>query len=1676
MKNRKTDRTILVTGATGFLGSELLRRLAAGDEGAELVVALRPRRGKSAGERANALEAELLGGPPRGRIRALEVDFARPDLGLAPAARAELGERLTDIFHLAAEVRFDLPIEEARAANVAPARALAELAGSARRFSRFHHVSTYAVARRESGLALEEPAPSGVYRNTYEQTKAEAESWLLSRAGELPLSIYRTSVVGGDSRTGWTPKFDTFYLAIRLFLSAGAEAPGRIPVLSGSTLDAVTVDFVADALFELGFAAPESGTIFHLTAGARATPVARVLQRGVTLLAESLRRHGRTVPRLPEFYEVGELSERELRAEAEGLGPDGRELMEMFRRVLPYATDTCVYDCTRATRALEGTGIEPRPIHDHLPALLDYCVRSDWGKTPEARPPVGAPATATASDTDIEPIAIIGLGGVFPGSLGVDAFARDLFEGRDAITDVPRERWDPAIFHSTDSDADDRTTCKVGGFIRETGFDEKRFRLPPLTSRTMDRLQKLVLVAADEALAGVELGDRSRTAMFLGYSGCYLENDFRFGCRLAWSMFRNGLERELPAGGVPSALVGGIVEELERVVVGDVPPANEDTLPGTLANVAVGRVMNFFDLRGPSCAINAGDGSALAAFEQAIDALRSGECDSAIAGGGHALLDPTTVVGLSKERILSSSRARPFDRRADGTVLGEGVGLFVLKRLSDALRSGDRVHALIRGVGRASTGRARAVTTAFAPTLETAIADGLRVSGVAASEIGFVETHGSGIPWEDRAELEALERAFPGPVRLGAMKERVGHLLGASGAASAMKCVLALRERRLPPEGAAEEAGPGLASRFAFARRAESWASETPRLAGVCSFGNWGQAFHLVLEEFDERAHARWRGRAPAVAAPGEPVAVVGLGAVLPSAENPERFWENLQSGRSFVSEFPEPLWEGEKSAFFDPDVEAPDRTYGSLGAFAPEVSLDVSALGIPPVTAARMDPNQLHFLEAAMQAARGFTPGSARASVVVGECSSSMKAAWAMGRRLAMLKLESGIRASPRLRELGWDRARLEELASSLRSTFLGFEPPIDEDSHAGALFPVAAAYFAKAMDARHGHLTADAACASSLAALSIAVRELRAGKQDIVFAGGVGMSITPLCNVMFARCRALSGTGSRPLDATADGMVLGEGSVVFALKRLADARRDGDKIHAVIRGVGGASDGAGHSMMAPDPEGQTLALRRALSNAGCEASSVQLVECHATGTRVGDEVEVTALERVYRPGGASERPLLLGAVKAQVGHTIGAAGAVGLLKTILGFRHGLIAPTPLATRAEQSLRLGERGLSIVTRPEPWPPNSAGQPRRAGVSSFGFGGTDWHAIVEEPAARAEAGRGSFKTAFLYPGHGSPYVDMGAGLYDEFLVFRRTIEEANETLLPLLGKPLEELVFTRGGAPLDELERNLVRTDLVQPILLAFNIAFHRCLRDGGLAPDVVCGHSVGEFSAAVAAGVLELGDALSAAHERGRIYRELQLAGRDTGTMAAVLESERRVRELLAGCDPRVGVAGVNCPSQTTISGPARELAVALERFRAAGIETRRLGVEVAWHSPLATELGAERARAAFGALAVRAPRVHLLSNVDGRYLEPGVDCGARFRSNLVEQLGRPGDFAALIRQLHADGVRRFVEVGPKGILTSFVSETLAGKPHSAVFCDHPRVPGRRQLERALAGESAHA
>jgi acyl transferase domain-containing protein len=455
------------------------------------------------------------------------------------------------------------------------------------------------------------------------------------------------------------------------------------------------------------------------------------------------------------------------------------------------------------------------------------------------------------------------------------------------------------------------------------------------------------------------------------------------------------------------------------------------------------------------------------------------------------------------------------------------------------------------------------------------------------------------------------------------------------------------------------------------------------------------------------------------------PVAIIGMGGIFPQARNLREFWSNIVGKVDCITDVPESHWRIED--YYDPDPAAPDKTYCKRGGFLPEVDFDPMEFGLPPNILEVTDVSQMLSLLVAKEALAdaGYLNTTAdirdRTGIVLG-VGGGQKLIVPLSSRLQYPVWREALLSS------GLSETDADKIIEKIKLAYIRWE----ENSFPGMLGNVIAGRIANRFDLGGINCVTDAACASSMSALRLAISELTEGRADMMITGGVDTDNSIVMYMNFSKTPAFTkGDVPRPFDAQSDGMMVGEGIGMMILKRLEDAERDGDKIYAVIKGVGASSDGRFKSIYAPRGEGQEKALKRAYEDAGFSASTVGLFEAHGTGTVAGDTTEVTTAVRYLNSVDNQKQHIALGSVKSQIGHAKAAAGIAGLIKAALALHHKVLPATLNVDQPNPKFDLETSPLYVNTETRPWI-REGETPRRAGISSFGFGGTNFHVVMEE--------------------------------------------------------------------------------------------------------------------------------------------------------------------------------------------------------------------------------------------------------------------------------------------------------------------------------------------------------
>ncbi|MFJ1584961.1 type I polyketide synthase [Streptomyces sp. NPDC088197] len=825
-----------------------------------------------------------------------------------------------------------------------------------------------------------------------------------------------------------------------------------------------------------------------------------------------------------------------------------------------------------------------------------------------------------------------------------------------------------------------------------------------------------------------------------------------------------------------------------------------------------------------------------------------------------------------------------------------------------------------------------------------------------------------------------------------------------------------------------------------------------------------------------------------------EPVAVIGMACRYPGGvTSPEDLWDLVAGEGDAMTGFPgDRGWETDDLRLFDPEGVELACEGGFVDGAA---DFDAELFGISPREALAMDPQQRLVLESAYEAFEraGIAPADLRGS-------------------------RTGVFVGASYTGYGADVARIPEGLEGYTMT--------------GSANSVVSGRVSYAFGLEGPALTVDTACSSSLVALHLAVRSLRDGESELALAGGAMVMPSPMEFIEFSRQQMLAPNARcKAFAAAADGTSFSEGAGLVLLERLSDARRNGHRVLAVVRGTAVNQDGASNGLTAPNGPSQRRVIEAALADARLTGDEVDAVEAHGTGTTLGDPIEAQALLATYGKDRPADRPLWLGSVKSNIGHAQAAAGVAGVIKMVQAMRYGLLPRTLHVDAPTPQVDWSSGTVELLTEARQWP-TADDRPRRAGVSAFGISGTNAHVVLEaatdfaEPdeaesavdegplgplnavpwpvsgrsaaALRAQARRlsgyagdsdapdfasigralaltraehehravtvatdtksalsalgslsegvpapglvsgvvrpGSGRVVFVFPGQGSQWSGMATELLASSPVFAERLAECDAALRPHVGSSVVEAI--RDGA-LDDVV-------VVQGALWAVMVSLAEVWRAAGVEPGAVIGHSQGEIAAACVAGALSVEDAAKVVALRAKAIRGT-LSG--NGGMVSVALPAQDVRELIARWDGRIGVASVNGPSSTVVSGEPETLDDVLAACEAGGVRARRIDVDYASHSAQVDAIRDEVVQALSG-IEPRSSQVPFYSTVTGAKLDTTALDAAYWVTNLRQEVR----FDETVRALLSDGFGYFIESSPHPVLAVGLAETFEDAASDAV------------------------
>jgi len=795
-----------------------------------------------------------------------------------------------------------------------------------------------------------------------------------------------------------------------------------------------------------------------------------------------------------------------------------------------------------------------------------------------------------------------------------------------------------------------------------------------------------------------------------------------------------------------------------------------------------------------------------------------------------------------------------------------------------------------------------------------------------------------------------------------------------------------------------------------------------------------------------------------------EPIAIVGVGTIIPGANNIKEHFINILLKRCFIAEVPGDTWD--KSLFFDPEGNDDESIISSLGAFHNRQDSDLSNFKIPPTVSENMSQLQLVALRCAYQALddAGYFQKpfpKDKVGVVIGAIDDDNqepegKIYW----KIIRDRLEK-LSKWPELYE-----KNIGVLFKEYEDEFTQNE--ITMDAVLGGQANLAASRIASTFDFHGLSNAVDAACSSSLAAISQAVRLLQERRCDVMLSGGIDTGVDQGVYIAFSRVQALSDTGSFPFDERADGFVVGAGGTIFVLKRYEDALKHGDQIYALIRGWGAANDGKGKGITAPDYEGQIQCLKNAYLSASIDPSSVDFVECHATGTPVGDAEERKTVTHFFGKERLSKQlpPLPVAGSKAITGHVRVGAGAVGLMSSIFAINTRCIPPQVNFENAPQGVNYESLGLQVFKKPK----NLNKQHIITGTSSFGFGGINYHMVLSSSPKNQRSplidvdianypNLAELKNdiAFVFPGQGSQFVGMLSDFGDQDFS-KAYLKQADDIFEELHGELITPLLLIKDYESNDarfQAEEKLKQTEYSQPaIFLCSAIQLQYLKANTNISPALVFGHSLGEYSALFASGIFSFEDAFRLTCYRGLLMAKENNSDNQEAMLAVNIDGDK-AQALLSQIKEYACCANYNSYQQTVIAGSTAAIKALTIIANSKNISAVEINVSRAFHSALVSDCvepmkkylqNAEYHKTNIPVLACISRRVYPYhSSFETTMSEQDKALCIEY---LSQQIDHSVDFISQVNAAYEAGIRRFIELGPSASLSKLIDQILKNKP----------------------------
>ena len=1253
-------------------------------------------------------------------------------------------------------------------------------------------------------------------------------------------------------------------------------------------------------------------------------------------------------------------------------------------------------------------------------------------------------------------IAVIGMGCVFPDAHDTDTFWQNILDKKYSIGKVPDSRWEESLYYDPDPKAESKSYTQIAGLVNDFQFDNERFGYTPAKASKLSRSQHMLLHAAYQAVENANLladdnrivtKAQKRTAVVVATClGNEITSDFHF--KYFFPEVKQYLRNTPEFNALSEPEQNKIIDQLRiKMSQGSV----YEPVHGVALNMESARIAHHLGIFGTNYVVDAACATALSAIDCAIHELLSGTHDMVIAGGINTNMTPELFVGFCKMGTLSATGSFPFDERADGFVLGEGAGVLVLKRLKDAIRGKDPILGVIKGIASASDGKGKGIA---APDKDGQVLAFQRChenikSAFSPGMVQFIEAHGTGTIVGDAVEMDTLRQVYDqgAPIGVSSIKSQIGHLLGAAGMAGMIKTLLALNHKTLPPNGTFEKISSKIdmadSSLFVL-KDPKPWdaPADGPRMAAVSSYGFGGINYHAVISEFNEADTTLSRRIFTDLDHDPNDDRIVfsGMGVVLPKARNTDAFWDYMVSGQKAYH--PMPAERLANSCYAEEDENSGFRLPMMNNGIVDDFMLDPKSFKIPPSAMTYMDRAQLFSLDAAGQALEQagikdkLTAGN-KIGVILGTISGTRNVESIIRTRIPLL--QRMIQSIPEV-----DEDTLSAIADHVGDLLRKRYPAMTGDSIPGMLSNIVSARISKHYNTQGSNFVVDASCASATMALNIAVKNLRAGDLDAVITGGVDTNLYPGVLIAFKRLGILAETEPSLFDNDANGYVMGEGAACLVVTTYKYAKQNDMPILGELKCLNLAASAPEH-LLSPSENKYEKVISNDTGAFKTRKSDLAYLDVFGVSHPFLDLLEKQAIEK------SLNHPVAYGNIKTEFGYFKAANPAVVLTRLLMMSDKGVLLPThgyrPHSTFIEKDSLL--HPVKEIT------PLADGA--LLGADGNGIGGNHAHMIigrlprflraqdavasVEHPAVTPGAWISA--VTVLLSGQGAQSAGMLNALYQAVPEIKAIMDQGDAIFQERRGTSLLE-IMNAGGAALNQTENT-------QPAIFLSTAAIYHALHLKGFEPDFYIGHSVGEYSALYCAGLVDFSTAMNLVISRSDFMA--RAASENPGGIMVVFDGEKGAQDMISTSGIKdIWLVNKNSEKQTAIAGTTKGIDLFCAYLKDKAIFHKKLALSAPFHTPILEPAAVNMANT-LESVQFNLKNAHkIISNLTAK---PYPADEQMIRTHLARQIVSPVEFVESVKGVHAQGCKRFIEIGPGRLLCNLLKNISIENPESMPTAD---------------------